>query len=227
MLKGRRKLISPILFAFTANLAALFFCQDLPAQDDKRKLNKVSSSKIWASLEGFRSAKFGMNEDEILESIRIDFHISKEEVVRKIHPAEKTLRLAVRTPNLLPDSGPAQVVYLLGFRSKQLIEVDIFWGSPLFPDVSSADVLNTAHMLRSHFDKQRFQKDKLVVNGVFPDGSILVFRGKDKMGRMVILHYKEAIQKKSDPTKLTPALRLSYIEKPDSADVFKLKEGEF
>jgi hypothetical protein len=67
----------------------------------------------------------------------------------------------------------------------------------------------------------------MVTNGTLPDGSFLIFRGKDPKGRMVILHYSDPGKVKPTSNKIEPVLRLAYIEKPDSPDIFKLKEGNF
>jgi len=227
MFKSRQKLFFLILFSLAVNLVTLGVPQDLPAQEFDRELKKGLSSKKWADVEGFRSARFGMDEEEVLRAIRVDFHVPITDVVRKVHPVEKTMRLAIKVSDLLPKSGPAQVVYLFGFRTVKLIEVDIFWGPSSISEASSNDILSTARILLHHFQQQKFQKEGLVINGTLPDGSFLVFRGKDLKGRMIILHYLGSEKEKSPSKKTAPVLRLSYIEKPNSPDIFKLKEGEF
>ena len=59
------------------------------------------------------------------------------------------------------------------------------------------------------------------------DGSVLIFRGKDEKGRMVILRLSnpQPNAKKDDELKIS--LTLSYIEKPEQPDTFQLKDDDF
>lgn len=227
MPESRRKIFFLILLSFSINLVTLGISGDLPAQEFDKELKRDLSSKKTAEVEGFRSARFGMDEEEVLRAIRVDFQVPASEVIRKVHPVEKTTRLAIKVSDLLPQSGPAQVVYLLGFRTTRLIEVDIFWKPSSTSEASSNDILSTAGILLHHFQQQKFQKDGLEINGTLSDGSLLIFRGKDLKGRMIILHYRGSEKEKSPSNKQEPVLRLAYIEKPDSPDIFQLKEGEF
>ena len=185
MPKSRRKFFL-ILFSFAIILVNLGISRDLSAKEFDNELKRDLSSKKWANVDGFRSARFGMDEAEVLRAIRVDFHITGSEVLRKIHPVEKTIRLAINVSELLPKSGPAQVVYLLGFRTAKLIEVDIFWGPSQISEVSSNDILSTARLLLHHFQQQKFQKEGMVTNGTLPDGSSLFFRRKDLHGKEII-----------------------------------------
>jgi hypothetical protein len=227
MPKSRHKLFYSILFLLAMNLVTLGNPLDLSAEKFDNEQKKDSSLKKWANVEGFRSARFGMDEEGVLRAILMDFHVPGSEVVRKVHHVEKTIRLAIKVSELLPKSGPAQVVYILGFRTAKLIEVDIFWGSSSISEASSSDMLSTARILLHHFQQKQFQKEDRVINGTLPDGSILIFRGKDKKGRMIVLHYRKSEKEKTTSKKYEPVLRLAYIGKPDSPDIFKLKAGEF
>ncbi|MFQ5451181.1 MAG: hypothetical protein ACE5E9_11170 [Nitrospinaceae bacterium] len=193
---------------------------------DPREPGKLRE-KQWANIEGFRSAHFGMSEPEVLKAIFRDFKIPKSKVIRKTHPIERTVRLGIKVSGLLPSSGPAHILYILGFKSNKLIEIDLIWGNTVSSDMSAERVVGIANQLLNHFSRQKFQKDGLVINGTLPDGSILVFRGKDRKGRMAILHYNNPKDEDGKPSKEKTALRLSYIETPTSPDIFQIKEGEF
>jgi hypothetical protein len=86
-----------------------------------------------ASVDGFRSAKFGMTESEIKDSINKDFNISSSAVEKSENALEKTTSLAVTVPKLMEEGGVSRVVYILGYKSKKLIQVNVIWGKPVNP----------------------------------------------------------------------------------------------
>ena len=59
------------------------------------------------------------------------------------------------------------------------------------------------------------------------DGSVLIFRGKDQNGRMVLLRLSNLQPTKKKDGEMKISLTLSYIEKPDQPDAFQLKENDF
>ena len=59
------------------------------------------------------------------------------------------------------------------------------------------------------------------------DGSILIFRGKDQEGRMVLLRLSNRHPVDENANDLEIRLDLSYIEKPGQPDIYKLKDGDF
>ena len=59
------------------------------------------------------------------------------------------------------------------------------------------------------------------------EGSVLIFRGKDQNGRMVLLRLSNPQSIKNKDEKMKISLTLSYIEKPLQPDAFQLKEHDF
>lgn len=179
-----------------------------------------------AKIEGFRSAQFGMNERDVMKVIFQDFKISRKKVSRVTHPTEKTLSLGINVEKLLPNSGPAKVFYILGHKSKRLIHVNVIWGKPATPKPDAENVVATANQLRNHLAQKSYQKEGLALNAQLSEGIILVFQGLDKKGRAVKL---VLVNPKGDPKKTGEniSLTLSYIEKPNKPDVFRIKDGDF
>ena len=58
-------------------------------------------TKQWKVIDGFRSAKFGMSEKQVMRAIAKDFKISKSKVKLDVHPTEKTTNLSITVPKLL------------------------------------------------------------------------------------------------------------------------------
>ncbi len=84
-----------------------------------------------------------------------------------------------------------------------------------------------ANQLRTHFLNQGFRKKGLAVNSKLPDGSVFVFRGVDAKGRIVILLLVNLPAKEGQPANQNINLRLSYVENPDSPNIYKIKEDDF
>ena len=174
-----------------------------------------------AVVEGFRSAKFGMDEAALRKTIAADFGLKDDKLRRDSHPSEKTTVLSIQVNDLLPETGTAIVSYILGYQSKKLTQVNVAWQG------KDAALGSAAVTLRDHFLAQRFPAQASVHDAQLPDGSILAFRGVDEKGRMVMVIYQPA--PKAEAGKETPAalLRLSYILSPENPDIFRLKAGAF
>ena len=189
----------------------------------KRKAPPV---KDQIKVEGFRSARFGMNEKEVFRSIYKDFRISKKNVERQVHPLEKTVNLGIVAQDLLPQSGPARVYYVLGYKSHRLIQVNVVWGKPVMAKPNADQVVNLANQLRKYFSGQGFVTEGLVMNAPLGKDAIMVFRGSDKVGRMVLLLLDNP-KKPEGPPNQDIVLKLSYMQNPRKPDVFQIEKGEF
>ena len=115
----------------------------------------ITQKKEWRVIDGFRSAKFGMTENQIIQAIAKDFKISKIKVKRAVHPVEKTVGLTIHLPELMSIGGPADIVYILGYKSRKLIQVNIDWGAGVTTNFNPQDVVNTGNFLRDLFLRKR------------------------------------------------------------------------
>lgn len=210
-----------------------------------------SGGKPPFQVTGFRSANFGDDEAQVRAAIAKDFGASGDAVRTARSPLEKTGLLAVRVKDVIPDSGDAEIVYILGYKSKQLIQVNVVWGTQLTPGIDPARISMTAATLGKYFAAQGFVPASVAVNEKLPTGAVKVFSGADTQGRLVSLLYQEARLKpkpeletnKTDkankkkpaaeasdaavpPQKLV-ALRLSYIKDAKEPDIFKIEQGQF
>jgi hypothetical protein len=184
------------------------------------------TSQKGANIEGFRSTHFGMRELDVVKSISKDFNIKRKNISRFEHPHEKTLSLGIDIENLLPDSGPAKIFYILGHKSRRLIQINIIWVRPVTSTPEAEDVVSIANQLRNHLANKNYQKEGFALNAQLSEGVILVFQGQDNKGHAIKL---VLINPKSDPKKMGEniSLTLSYIENPGKPDVFHIKDGDF
>jgi hypothetical protein len=204
-------------------LSGAFFTGTVLAKPDKAK----GTSQKWAVVNGFRSADFGMKERDVIKAIKDDFGIGKKQVSRKVHPNEKTVTLGIEIKKLLPESGTAKVYYILGYKSKRLIHINVIWGKPVTKDPNAESVVATANQLRNHFAQKKYQKEGFALNAQLGEGVILVFQGKDRKGRAARLLLNNPKAEKDKKAGKGIVLTLSYIEKPQDPDVFRIKDGDF
>jgi hypothetical protein len=187
----------------------------------------IKNTKPWANIDGFRSAKFGMRIDEVKQAILRDFGISDSKIDAISHPTEQTQSLGISIDKLLPQSGKSRAVYVFGYKSKRLMQVNILMGHPVDTNITPQQVVNSGNLLGNHFFKKRYQEDGLVAHARLNDGSVLIFRGKDQKGHMALLRLSNPQPKEGNKEDLKITLTLSYIEKPEQPDAFQLKGDDF
>ena len=200
-----------------------------PKQPSKKpsQKKKVTGEKSWANIDGFRSAKFGMRMQEVRKAIHKDFGIGSRKITIINHPTERTQSLAVTIEQLLPKSGKSQVIYVFGYRSKLLTQVNILIGHSVDKSVTPQEVVNSGNILGNYLLRKRYLDDGLVAHARLNDGSVLIFRGKDQKGRMALLRLSDPQSNNKNNEGLEIALNLSYLEKPGQPDIFNLNKGDF
>ena len=215
--------VKPIVIFLSLMVGGLFFTGTSFAKSD----DGTSASQKWAVVNGFRSANFGMKERDVLKAIKKDFGIGKNQVSRKTHPNEKTVTFGIQVDKLLPESGPAKVFYIMGYKSKRLIHINVIWGKPITKKPNAEAIVATANQLRNHFAQKKYQKEGFALNAPLGEGVILVFQGKDRKGRAAKILLVNPKAEGDTKVGENIALTLSYIEKPMDPDVFRIKEGDF
>lgn len=197
-------------------------------------------------VEGFRSARFGMAEAALREAINRDFPRAGTGAPRRTaeidlqnNRVHRTTSLVITVRELMPDTGLVRIEYILGFQTRQLIQVNLIWGTPIEPSASLESVTTPAARLQSFFVQENFPDDRRLINAMMQDGTQLLFRGRDAEGRTVELvagqrRAGDAAQP-GQPAQGQPAqgqaaahwLRLSYVLNPERPDVYSLRRGEF
>lgn len=188
-----------------------------------------AANPVAATIDGFRSARFGMSEEQVRAAIRGDFPAAAS-LTSSVNPSEKTTVLSLIVPDLLPHTGKAHISYIFGYRSKRLIQVNILWSSDRSAAGDEATV-GAANSLRDYFVSENFRPDSIVANRQLAPNTMLVFRGSDDQKRTVLLVLSgvagtvRADDRKAPRPPLT--LELSYIEDAAHPDVFKISKGQF
>jgi S1-C subfamily serine protease len=183
-------------------------------------IGTTAQSGEFAVVNGFRSAHFGMTERDVFKAINNDFGIRGNQVSRKVHPNEKTITLGIEVSRILPESGPAKVFYILGYKSKLLIHINVIWGKPVTENPNPEKIIALANQLRNHFAQKEYQKEGFALNAELEESVILVFQGKDQKGRAARLLLSNPKTKWYEAENQNIALTLSYIQRPNNPDVF-------
>ena len=182
-----------------------------------------------ASVAGFRAAHFGADEKSVRAAIAADFGKSGDEIRVVDNPVERTRVLVLRVPNLFADSGEAEIGYVIGYKSKALIQVNLLWGTPLTPTVTQEQLAAVAATLTRYFADQGFAAHRVTRNKKLGNGGMLVFQGSDTKGHMVQLVRRvegpSADKASTDKQRMT--LRLAYIADPQTPDIFNIAKGAF
>ena len=215
--------VKPIAFFLSLIFSGVIFVGNGLAKPE----SGVGTTQQWAVVNGFRSAHFGMNERDLIKAIKKDFDVGKKQITRQVHPNEKTITLGIKVSKLLPESGPAKIFYILGFKSRRLIHINVVWGRPVMKDPNAEAVVATANQLRNHFVQKKYQKEGFALNAQMDEGIILVFQGKDRKGRAARLLLSNPKLEGDKKAGENIALTLSYIKKPEYPDVYRIKAGDF
>jgi len=190
---------------------------------------RETSKTVGANIDGFRSSKFGMTQQEVLQAIQKDFAIDSQAVKKGKNPSEQTGNLTARVTDLLPGSGQVMIVYLFGYQSQKLYQVNLFWGKPFDPEPNPAALLKVVRDLQNYFSKKGFAGNTVQKNVPLSKELMLVFKGADAKGRMVemILNNPQTNTPLDQGKKVALSLRLSYIEDPANLDIFTIHPDDF
>jgi hypothetical protein len=231
-------------FAFGAAVVAVLLLnpavavsQPEPPASDQRQLPEAATKPPeneavqHVKVEGFRSAHWGMDGNQVKAAIHKDFSVPVEKVKTEENAAERTTILTATVNDLLEGAGPARISYILGYKTKKLIQVTILWGTPVDPQAQPEKIIAAANQLQQLFLDSSYQPETVVTNARTADGTILVFQGQDADKHTTVLRLANtqasAKGSKAEAAGGSAALSLSYTLDSRSPDIFRLKKGQF
>lgn len=181
-----------------------------------------------ADVSGFRSAKFGMSENDVKTAIAKDFNIKADAIRADTNPSEQTKILTIKAADVLPGGGTAEVSYVFGFKSKTLIQVGVAWSKAVDEKITPEQLFSNSTVLRTHFLAAGYKPDTVATN-MPVNGGVLMFRGSDAKDRTTMLILQGTFaQGEKDQRILTPTgLVLFYVADAKSPDVYRLPAGSF
>jgi hypothetical protein len=179
-------------------------------------------------IDGFRSAKFGMSEVDVLKAIKTDFAISNNAVSQTNNTVTGTHLFKITVKNLLPHSGQAVLTYSFGYQTDKLDEIDVTWDAKDTGN-SPAILLQNGAVLQNYFLGEAFAPGSVTGSALLTNGNLLLFRGTDSAGHAVALFISgPATHDANNKTNITPEdLTVAYAADPLHPDVFKITPGAF
>jgi hypothetical protein len=180
-----------------------------------------------AEVKGFRSALFGMSEAEVRAAAAKDFGVSADALKSTQNGAEHTQALTMKAQDVLPDGGAAEIAYVLGYKTKKLIQISVTWSKTTDDKLTPERLTSNAESLRTYFLKAGYKPDTIVSNAPVSNG-ILLFRGADGSGHTTALVLEGAFSgDKAHPTLSPSGLRLFYLADAKNPDVYRIQPGKF
>lgn len=148
-----------------------------PGPGDATVGRAVTETTIPYKVKGFRSARFGGDEAAVRKAIALDFQLPAEAVERFSHPLQRTTVLKLDLERLAPGRGPASLRYILGYRSRTLVQVDVLWQTAAGGREQVEDLISTGSVLGSYFDGFSWRKDSVRSLSLVSDDTVLVWQG--------------------------------------------------
>lgn len=154
----------------------------------------LGSAAQAATVDGFRNAKFGADENTVQQAAIKDLHISDTDIQKIKDPTSGVTVLSAKMKKFDPLGLPATVNYVMGSKCNCLTQVSVQWD---FPKSATAQERSAAMTgvaaLVGRFESENWGKDETVLNrvpGEVKDGSenvIVFFRGENQQGNAVTL----------------------------------------
>lgn len=185
---------------------------------------------------GFRDVKFGTTEADVKATVVKSFNIKPTEITTTTNPVEGTTVLTVKVASLDPAPGPARIAYILGAKSKKLIQVNVIWGEDATTPPTDVGAMMTAgSRLERYFAGFAWKKDAVRAGVPVGENTVVLFAGEDeKKGavRLIADGVKYQVQREGNQTtspdpKGPPKLILNYIADRDDPDIAKIERGKF
>ncbi|TWS94691.1 hypothetical protein [Reyranella sp. CPCC 100927] len=189
-------------------------------------------------VKGFRSANFGMTEAEVRAAIQKDFGVKPDDIRQTSNAIERTAALMVSVPSLDPGPGPATAIYILGYQSKKLIQVNVVWSREAKNDKDKVDTgpyIVAGVQLVNYFNEFGWRDGRVNLGIPIGPSTLLLFAAEDeKTGAVQVVADGVAVERKAEGRiEAAPqpggqaSLRVSYIANRTTPDIFKLERGRF
>ncbi len=185
---------------------------------------------------GFRSARFGMTEAEVRAAIQKDFSVKPDAIRKTANAIERTAALMVTVPALDPGPGSATVVYILGYQSKKLIQVNVVWArDPKAEKADTGPYIVAGVQLVNYFNEFSWREGRVNLGIPVGPSTLLLFGAEDdKTGAVQVIADGVAIERKAEGrVEAAPqaagqvSLKVSYIADRTNPDIFRLERGKF
>jgi hypothetical protein len=161
-------------------------------------------------VNGFRLAKFGMSEKQVINAIFVDFDLSGNEIEKRRDPKSGQRILTIASLTLDPANGKAWIHYYLSSRDQTLSKVDVVWGHPAHSKVNLAILQKSAKRFKNLFTQ--FRQLKTQTTDRPTNKEPFIFYGVDALGKGIKMLWAKPLNKNFQPiSKSERTLTLSYF----------------
>jgi hypothetical protein len=168
------------------SVAAAMLCALVPAVSHAADVPAVPAAKPPHEITGFRSARFGMNEDEVRAAVARDFKDHATLLQPAHHPDPRYSMLVLALPSLEPGPGAAGVTYLFAGADHKLVQVNVLWSTGDKPAEADRTRMVTAGVqLADYFRALRWRPDAATMGVPLGANGVVLFSGIDPHKAMV------------------------------------------
>ena len=174
-------------------------------------------------IEGFRSARFGMDLKAVRAAAAQDFNIEPAGMLVREHAQEQTVSLQAGVMRLNPGPGPAIVTYVFDARSRRLIRINVAWVTAPRPnDLQRQAMMNAGLRLQRYFHDLPNPPAEANDGGVMDSGALALYRARDAEGAEVAVtvsgvkfdRVKDGKATPSAPPQGAAVLSVIYVPSP-------------
>ncbi|MFY7959522.1 MAG: hypothetical protein ACOVVK_05530 [Elsteraceae bacterium] len=175
-------------------------------------------------ISGFRTARFGMKEDELREALAKDFGLSPASLSVTEAAGLGARTLSFLLDGLVPGAGVAQISYIIGYQGKDLIPISAPWGGPGRPETGAPQVEAAAAELKRYFRSMPLDPASIAFDLAQADGSMVLARARDPKGHVAMLIRTDL---PDNAGVRRPMVQLVYIRDDKQPDIFRIQKGQF
>jgi hypothetical protein len=197
------------------SFAMAMLCAFGPGAAHARSEPAAPAAKPLHEISGFRSARFGMDEDQVRAAVARDFkdHAALLQTAR--HPDARYSLLVLPLPSLEPGPGAAGVTYIFAAKEHKLVQVNVLWSADQPGDADRARMATAGMQLADYFRALNWRPDAATMGVPLGPNGVVLFSGIDAHKAMVEVSLTGVSVRGSDG-KATPAdgpvkLRVAYL----------------
>jgi hypothetical protein len=174
-----------------------------------------------SSINGFRSARFGMDESQVKVAVAKDFPADGAQLTSSENPAEGTHIAVLQLAALEPGPVPATVSYIFGATSKRLIHVNVTWAGAAGATEAERTGIAAAGVQLASYLREKYAQPGIATTGLPDANGVVLFTSTDDRNAAVQLRLSGVpIEGASAPAPGTRArLTLSYVADSRHPDV--------
>lgn len=167
------------------SFAMAMLCVLAPGAAQAQNGPAAPADKPLHDITGFRSARFGMNEDQVRAAAARDFkdHAALMQPAR--HPDPRYSLLVLPLPSLEPGPGAAGVTYIFAAREHKLVQVNVMWSTDKPGDADRARMSTAGMQLAEYFRALGWRPDAATMGVPLGPNGLVLFSGIDAHKAMV------------------------------------------